>query len=73
MINIPISDLLQKEMDRKDFIKTLAVGAVALTGISAALRAVSSLTPTTSRHQGKSFNSDATAFGNSAYGGTANK
>jgi hypothetical protein len=35
ILNINPSDLLEKEMDRKDFLKHVGVAMVALTGVSA--------------------------------------
>ncbi|MGH7197104.1 MAG: hypothetical protein ACREGJ_05080 [Candidatus Saccharimonadales bacterium] len=53
-----LNDLLQKRMDRKDFIKHVAVGLVAMTGVTAAIKAM--YTPPQGRPQ---------AYGASAYGG----
>lgn len=61
MLKIDTSALLQKEMDRKDFVKNVGIGLVALSGVAAALKAVS-LAPTTR----KSSN----GYGASAYGGS---
>lgn len=50
--------ILDKEMDRKDFIKHLGLGLLALTGLSAVLQ---TLAP---QHQRRS-----SGYGGSAYGG----
>ncbi len=55
-----VSTLLNKKMDRQDFLKHVAVGAVAITGASAALRL---LAP---KHKSVSA---AAGYGSSAYGG----
>lgn len=54
-----LEELLQKRMDRKDFIKHLAVGFAALTGVSAILKTLSGL----------SSQRQANTYGSSAYGG----
>lgn len=38
-----VQTLLQKKMDRRDFIKHVGIGFVSILGISAAIRAVSSM------------------------------
>lgn len=35
-----LNTLLNKKMDRKDFLKSVAIGVVAISGVSAVLRAV---------------------------------
>lgn len=54
--------LLNKKMDRADFLKHLAVGVVALTGVGGVLRTLgeSPQSPKTSQQ----------AYGNSTYGGS---
>lgn len=50
--------ILDKEMDRKDFIKHLGIGLLALTGLSTVLQ---NLAPVRERHS--------SGYGGSAYGG----
>jgi hypothetical protein len=67
MIKNTISQLLETEMERKDFLKLIALGAVAATGITQILKSVSQQTPartTASRAEG---------YGASAYGGSARR
>jgi hypothetical protein len=67
MLKIDTSALLQKEMDRKDFVKNVGIGILALSGVTAALKAVS-LAPTAGKKVlGGSNNSY--GYGSSAYGG----
>lgn len=63
MFKIDLSQLLEKEMDRKDFLKHVAVAAIALTGATAVLKAL--------MHQSGTANSKAEdkGYGSSAYGG----
>lgn len=65
----PFNDLLQKEMDRKDFLKHLAVGVVAITGASTIVK---TLTPAFSGNNGNSQPVKSMGYGASAYGGSAN-
>jgi hypothetical protein len=60
-IKTEINAILNKKMDRQDFIKHVAIGVVALTGAGSALRL---LAP--QQHGAKSANS---GYGGSAYGG----
>lgn len=61
MLKIDTTALLHKEMDRKDFVKNVGIGILALSGVSAALKAVS-LVPSAKK--------SATGYGASAYGGS---
>lgn len=54
--------LLQKEMNRKDFLKLVGVGVVALTGVSSLLKTLSTL-------GGDSAPSRSLGYGSSPYGG----
>lgn len=67
-MNAQINSLLAKKMDRKDFLKHVGIGLIAMTGVSAALKTLAPLggTVTTSPSQ-----SPATSFGygSSSYGG----
>jgi hypothetical protein len=58
-----INDLLQKRMDRKDFLKHLAVGALMVTGVATILKTVGTMT-----NLGKP--AVQTGYGSSAYGGS---
>ena len=53
--------LLSKEMDRKDFLKYIGVGIVAMTGVSTLIRA---MTPSNSKQEPA-----ANGYGSSPYGG----
>ena len=59
-IKTQINAILKKKMDRQDFIKHLAIGAVALSGAGTALRLLS-------QKQNKTADG---GYGSSAYGGT---
>ncbi|MFZ2544921.1 MAG: hypothetical protein WAW80_03015 [Candidatus Saccharimonadales bacterium] len=58
-IKTQISAILNKKMDRQDFLKHIAIGAVAVSGAGAALRLLGPSKPA-----GKS-----SGYGSSAYGG----
>jgi len=58
-IKVQVSDLLNKQMDRQDFLKHVAIGLVALTGASTALRLLSP----------KQHTVDG-GYGSAAYGGS---
>lgn len=55
-----VAALLDKKMDRTDFIKHVAVGILAFSGIAGALRTLGVSQP----------NSSAQSYGGSAYGGS---
>lgn len=59
-----ISQLMQKDMDRKDFIKHVGIGFVALTGVAAAVKTIGQL----GNPSGQQSN---LGYGASAYGGAA--
>jgi hypothetical protein len=59
--------LLNKQMDRQDFLKHVAIGVVALTGAGTALRL---LTPDSKPTQVHSSND---GYGSTAYGGAKEK
>jgi len=61
MIKIDTASLLQKEMDRKDFLKHVGIAVVALTGVSAALRLLADQ-PTQHMRQ-------SAGYGSAVYGG----
>jgi len=60
MLKIDTTALLHKEMDRKDFVKNVGIGILALSGVAAALKAVN-LAPA-----GKKSSA---GYGASSYGG----
>ena len=66
MIKAKISQLLDTEMERKDFLKLIGLGAVAATGVTAILKAVSQ---TPNRQPA----AKAQGYGGSLYGGLAAK
>lgn len=57
-----LNSLLAKEMDRREFLKHIGIGVVALTGASALLKALNGVSGPTRRTVG---------FGSGAYGGNA--
>lgn len=59
-----LNTLLNKKMDRKDFLKVVGVGVVAATGLGAIVR---TLAPAPAS---KSVSSSPQGYGSSAYGGT---
>lgn len=69
----PLNTLLQKEMDRKDFLKHVAVGVVALTGASTIMKTLSpALTGDQIGVQQPQQSVGSYGYGASAYGGSAN-
>lgn len=64
VLNINPSDLLEKEMDRKDFLKHVGVAMVALTGISGIFKTLLSQ-PTSYTSSQKA----SAGYGSYAYGG----
>lgn len=71
----PLNTLLQKEMDRKDFLKHVVVGVVAMTGATTIFK---TLAPSLSGGQTSGFGSTTNqaaanySYGASVYGGSAN-
>jgi hypothetical protein len=61
MLNINAAKVLQKEMDRKDFLKHVGIAAVALTGASAIIKLLADQPTQKSQQVG---------YGGSVYGGT---
>jgi hypothetical protein len=59
MLRLDISNILQKEMDRKDFLKHTGMAVLALTGVAALLKVFVDKPGQTSGLE----------YGNSAYGG----
>lgn len=62
-----ISVLLNTKMDRKDFLKRVAIGLVALTGITAITRA---FVPARQQNVSQQTGSASNGYGTSVYGGT---
>jgi hypothetical protein len=56
-----LDSLLQKEMDRKSFLKHVAIGFAALTGVAAALKTLNSI--------GGGARTQNLGYGSSTYGG----
>jgi hypothetical protein len=63
MIKQNVSKILETEMERKDFLKLIGLGAVAAIGVTSILKAV---TPT---ERNKTTKTDG-GYGSMAYGGT---
>lgn len=59
--------LLEKEMDRKEFLKLIGMGLVAVTGITSLLKTFSALNSDSSSSTSSSF-----GYGSSPYGGGKN-
>lgn len=71
MLNIDTSKLLDKPMDRKQFLRNVGLGIIALTGLTAALRAIGQMPESTdvSHQAGDKASSHLTSYGGSVYGG----
>lgn len=69
MIKNNINQLLETEMDRKDFLKLLGFGVVAATGVTQILKAMTQQTPP----KQVTPVANAQSYGNSVYGGVAAK
>lgn len=63
MFKEKISGLLDKEMDRKDFIKNVGLAVVALAGLSALTRVFGSQTTTTTKRSAQTSGYGATSYG----------
>jgi hypothetical protein len=73
MLNIDTSKILDQQMNRKQFLRNVGVGVVAMTGVAAALKAITQVPANTNVLQqqvGGRADSAAMAYGGSAYGGT---
>ncbi|HEX8389961.1 MAG TPA: hypothetical protein VF597_00905 [Candidatus Saccharimonadales bacterium] len=57
-----VQKLLEKEVDRKDFLKHVAIGVAAMTGVTAVAKTLT----------GYGVKSQASGFGSGAYGGPKN-
>ncbi|HVI68864.1 MAG TPA: hypothetical protein VM581_00220 [Magnetospirillaceae bacterium] len=62
-MNKQLSDILQRRMDRKDFLKHVGMGMVVLTGLAGVIKV---LKP---QEQAKSSKQVASGYGASVYGG----
>lgn len=69
MLNVDASKILDKEMNRKQFLRNVGVGVIALTGITAALRAFSQQAPSATSDKAQSTHQATAGYGNSVYGG----
>lgn len=67
MLSVDASKILDKEMNRKQFLRNVGIGIVAFTGITAVLRAVSQLPSDAPRAAVGS--ATAAGYGSSVYGG----
>lgn len=67
MIKNNISQLLETEMERKDFLKLVGFGVVAATGITQVLKAVTQQAPN------RQVSTSPQGYGGSAYGGGLKK
>lgn len=61
-----LDSLLQKEMDRKDFLRLVGISFVAMTGVVSALKTLNGLSSGASASSPK----QADGYGSSAYGGS---
>ena len=68
MIKNTLNQLLETEMDRKDFLKLLGLGAVAAVGVTQILKAVSQSSSSRPAPAAK-----AQSYGSSLYGGIVKK
>ena len=57
-----LDSLLQKEMDRKSFLKHVAIGFAAMTGVAAAIKTLNGF--------GSNSRSQSLGYGSSTYGGS---
>lgn len=67
MIKNNIAQLLETEMERKDFLKLIGLGVLAATGITQILKAMSQQTPQQTRA------AQPQSYGGAAYGGAVKK
>jgi hypothetical protein len=67
MIKNNIAQLLETEMERKDFLKLIGFGVIAATGITQILKAMSQQSPS------RQVAGKAQGYGSSTYGGAAQK
>lgn len=62
MTKLNIAQLLEKEMDRKDFLKHVGIGIIALMGLSTVLKTLIQQPTSNSQEQ--------SGYGSSVYGGS---
>lgn len=62
-MQVDVQALLQKQMNRRDFLKHVGVGFVALTGVATLVKTMSSL-------GGNNAKTVSSGYGSSVYGGT---
>lgn len=67
MIKQQLNTILQKEMDRKSFLKHIGIAAIAVMGVPAVLKSFDSL------GGGKSAERTVAGYGSSAYGGRSSQ
>lgn len=67
MIKNNIAQLLETEMERKDFLKLVGFGVVAATGITQILKAMTQQTPS------RQATNSAQGYGGAMYGGATKK
>lgn len=65
-MNKQINELLNRKMDRRDFLKHLGVGTLALFGLGSAMKAITSFSP---GQQSQAQNAPSNANQSFAYGG----
>ena len=67
MIKNNIAQLLETEMERKDFLKLVGFGVVAATGITQILKAMTQQTPA------RQVSNNSQGYGGASYGGLVKK
>lgn len=72
MLNVDTTKVMNKEMNRKQFLRNVGIGVIALTGITAALRAIGQIPSSsdTSQIQSGGSTGSISAYGGSVYGGS---
>lgn len=68
MLKTSIAQLLEKEMDRTDFLKHVGIGLVALTGATALVKTLSAH-PTAANKFLTSSSNQSQGYGSTSYGG----
>lgn len=72
-MQLNLDGILQKEMDRKDFLKHVAVGAVAATGVGTLIKAFAPQAGVNFGQQTGSIQNQVYGYGGSVYGGVQEK
>lgn len=70
MIKQNIAQILESEMDRKDFLKTMGVAVAAFTGVTAAIKTISSHPALVSGVTQQKASTEKAGYGMLAYGGS---